>query len=225
MSKYTTELRYICESLAGDTESADGNNVEVIILRSIPHIFTSTINIVDENTTHNFKRDFLRHFYFREIGFETFGLFKVRLNEKLVLNQDYYSKLILAQLKLEEPDKTGTKIKKGHKKDAQNEERKGTNIDTIKNNEISKFSDTPQGGLSGLLNDTYLTTATNNTADNKNTHTIDEINKNTVDNNYEETETGVSESMADLVIKYENAIKSAELQIFNDLEELFMGVW
>lgn len=225
MSKYTTELRYICESLAGDTESAEGNNVEVIILRSIPHIFSSTINIVDKETTHKFKCDFLRHFYFREIGFETFGLFKVRLHEKLVLNQDYYSKLILAQLKLDEPDKTGIKIKKGHKKDKQDEKRKGTNTDTIKNNEISKFSDTPQGGLNGLLNDTYLTNATNNTADNKNTHVIDETHENIIDNDYEETETGVSEGMADLVIKYENAIKSAELQIFNDMEDLFMGVW
>ena len=47
MSKYTTEVRFICESLSGLSESADGARVEEIISSSRPKIFDFDYPIFD----------------------------------------------------------------------------------------------------------------------------------------------------------------------------------
>ena len=39
MSKYTTEVRFICESLAGNSESVGGNGIDNVIQSAIPKIF------------------------------------------------------------------------------------------------------------------------------------------------------------------------------------------
>ena len=48
MSKYTTEVRYICEHLAGETESVGSDNVDSVIEKSRTKIFDFDFPIYDE---------------------------------------------------------------------------------------------------------------------------------------------------------------------------------
>ena len=47
MSKYTTEVRFICETYAGFTESQDANMVEEVIGLSMGKIFDFNFPIFD----------------------------------------------------------------------------------------------------------------------------------------------------------------------------------
>lgn len=73
MAKYTMELR---EILAHEP------------------IFDFSYPIYDEHKRHEFESAFMRHFYFREIGFDTVDMFKHYLHDKFVLVFPYYNELM-----------------------------------------------------------------------------------------------------------------------------------
>ena len=76
MSKYTTELRYLIQS---------GFDLG---LRNYP--------IFDENYRSKLNEKILNHYYMREIGFETAGLFKRYLNVKMEEIMPYYNQMYLS---------------------------------------------------------------------------------------------------------------------------------
>ena len=98
MSKFTTEVRFICESSAGLTESQGADSIENIITLAAPHIFNFDFPIFDENYRLPLERKILRHFYTREICEETVGLWKLRLNDRLNNIMPYYNKLYNSEL-------------------------------------------------------------------------------------------------------------------------------
>lgn len=98
MSKYTTELRYICEYEAGLDESEGYNSIDTILTSAAPHIFSFDFPIFDENYRLTLEKAILRHFYTREICEETYGLWKLRLEDKLNLIMPYYNKLYESEL-------------------------------------------------------------------------------------------------------------------------------
>lgn len=98
MSKYTTEVRYICESNAGLTESKGYNDVENIIANSRTSIFDFNYPIYDENYRSVLETKILKHYYTREIGLETVGLWKLKLNTKMNEIMPYYNQLYKSTL-------------------------------------------------------------------------------------------------------------------------------
>lgn len=98
MSKYTTELRYICEFEAGLTESVGYNSIHDILEEAAPKIFNFDFPIFDETYRPVLEKAILRHFYTREICEETYGLWKLRLEDKLNLIMPYYNKLYETEL-------------------------------------------------------------------------------------------------------------------------------
>lgn len=98
MSVYTTELRYICEAYAGLDKSEDYPAVENIIQNSLGKIFDFDFPIFDESYRNVLETKIVRHYYTREIGFETVGLFKLKLNTKLNEIMPYYNKLYNSEL-------------------------------------------------------------------------------------------------------------------------------
>lgn len=48
-SKYTTEVRFICEQYAGVNESQGYSNVDDIVQKALPKIFDFNFPIFDEN--------------------------------------------------------------------------------------------------------------------------------------------------------------------------------
>lgn len=206
MSQYTTEVRYICETYAGLTESTEYSDVENVLAKSIGKVFDFTFPIFDENYRSVLETKILRHYYTREIGMETVGLWKLKLNTKMNEIMPYYNQLYKSELYEFNPfydvdlttsgnkkgnensenekkstltsgttgeihidgntvsDVTGSSV--GNQKSSDSQSKTGTDVDTISSTE--KYSDTPQGALTDLMNDKYLTNATvKNTTDSK----------------------------------------------------------
>lgn len=73
MSKYTTELRWVIEN---------GYDLQ---LNEYP--------IFDENYRQKLNQKIINHYYFREIGFETVGLFRFYLKQTMNEIMPYYNQL------------------------------------------------------------------------------------------------------------------------------------
>lgn len=102
MSKYTTEVRYICETYAGLDESVGYDSINEVVEKAYPKIFkTSEIPMfAGETEAHRsllFKK-ILLHYYTREIGYETVGLWKLKLNQKMMEIMPYYNQLYESEL-------------------------------------------------------------------------------------------------------------------------------
>ena len=98
MSKYTTEVRYICEYYASLSESADYTGINEIISKSRNKIFSFDYPIFDENYREILETKILKRYYTREIGEETVGLWKLRLDTRMNEIMPYYNKLYDAEL-------------------------------------------------------------------------------------------------------------------------------
>ena len=193
MSKYTTEVRFICESKAGLSESGNADDVDSVIAKSWDKIFTTKVSFFDEEYRSVLCQKILKHFYLREICSETVGVWKLWVNTRLEEIMPYYNQLYeSAKLDfnpLHDVDVTRTqnRVVDGTKKEDENRtEKRDDNRSSSKeeSREISSssesnnsgngtrtsngasenerkdlYSDTPQGAITGLESETYLTNA------------------------------------------------------------------
>lgn len=98
MGNYTTQIRFICESKSGLTESVGFNGIMNAINNSVDDIFNFEWPIFDEEYRVPLEVKILRHFYTREIGEETFGLWQLRLCDRLNVIMPYYNQLYKSEL-------------------------------------------------------------------------------------------------------------------------------
>ena len=221
MSKYTTQVRFICETAAGLSESEGQASVNKIISAAIPSVFDFDFPIFDESYRNVLETKILKHYYTREIGLETVGLWKLKLDTKLNEIMPFYNQLYKSELiefnpmydvdltrdhtlnRSEQSEQTGNETADATKNGTINTTTTGTadtketgnkdgtqreNIDVSENQETEqnsksdtdiknttgstsdttatnnkthydKYSDTPQGSLQNVQNDTYLTNA------------------------------------------------------------------
>ena len=178
MSKYTTEVRFICEHYAGLDESKGYDNVENIISKARKKIFDFQYPIFDDAYKPILETKILKHYYTREIGFETVGLWKLKLNALLNEIMPYYNKMYESELlefnPFDDIHKTithegsdrGTKntdadTTAGHNATVGYTGRKdidGSSTTTFdgtvdyegESDSWNLYSDTPQGGLNGI---------------------------------------------------------------------------
>ena len=143
MSKYTTEVRYICETYAELDESVGYDRIDEVIEKAIPKIFkTQEIPMFegesDEHRTLLFKK-ILLHYYTREIGYETVGLWKLKLNQKLMEIMPYYNQLYESELIKFDPLKN-VDVTKTHEGEYNDDEK----VDNIRDTENHKGTHTSQ---------------------------------------------------------------------------------
>ena len=250
MSKYTTEVRFICETASGLGESKGFTDVDTIITNAIPKIFNFSFPIFDEEYRTILEKKILKHFYTREICEETVGLWKLRLDTKLNEIMPYYNKLYKSELLEFNPLYTTnlTRTKKTDYDSNKNTTNNGTvkstsesnGHDTVTNSnfKIDLYSDTPQGALTGVENETYLTNA-RKTSDsgNSSSSTSNSITGNVTNSDsstdalnstedYLETVIGFEGSSAsDLLIKYRDTFLNIDMMVIEDLETLFFQLW
>lgn len=103
MSMYTTELRYICETMTDEPlENFDNlkgvRRIDAIIDSSKGNIFDFDYPIFDEAYRGILEKKIIRHYYTREIGAETFGLFQLYLSDKMNEIMPYYNQLYASEL-------------------------------------------------------------------------------------------------------------------------------
>lgn len=98
MSKFTTQVRFICENACGFTESKGFDDVEEIITQAAPSVFSFSFPIFDESYRLPLEKKILRHYYTREICAETVGLWKLWLCDRLNMVMPYFNKLYESEL-------------------------------------------------------------------------------------------------------------------------------
>lgn len=283
MSEYTTEVRFICETLANYDMSKGYGKVSDVIDKSWNKVFDFDFPIFDEAYRELLCKKILMHYYTREIGFETVGLWKLKLETKMNEIMPYYNKLYNSETYSFNPlyDVDYSKTHEGKDNGSSDDISKhtgtisdnGTHGGTI-SDEYSKegniddashkgntdetwnvFSDTPQGALTNVNNNTYLTDArkisevgtedgTNNRdydEEGDNTRTFDETNSNTRTfneenesnrsfsniNEYVEHVRGKSggTSYSKLIMEYRESLLNIDMMVIKDLNQLFMLVW
>lgn len=274
MSKYTTEVRYICEEYFGDNTSLNYPSINDVIQKALPKIFDFDFPIFDENYRNVLESKIIKHFYTREIGFETVALWKLKLQTKLQeimpLYNQYYESALLEYNPLQTTNITTKSNRKtdSTSTDNRNKNTKTTGTDTTntlsdstdtthnkstentKGNKWDLYSDTPQGGLTGVENETYLTNARKNTVDStigttqdgtvtgkttgktdytRNTNVNESSNDTGKRNNtddYLENVTGFSSSNpSELIMKLRETFINIDMLVIDELEELFMYLW
>lgn len=187
MSNYTTEVRFICESLAGKTESVGADSVDSVLEKSWDKIFASSAPFFDEEYRKPLCKKILKHFYLREIGADTFGIWKLWMNTRLEEIMPFYNRLYESELLTFNPlhdidlKKTYTKSVDGETSNVNTISDKGKQTtaytdttansntrtesadDTTTNNvtraSTDRYSDTPQGTVENLSDNRYLTNA------------------------------------------------------------------
>lgn len=98
MSKYTTEVRYICETYAGADHSEGYDKIREIVEKARPKIFDFDYPIFDPNYKPMLETKIIRHYYTREICCETVGLWKAMLENRMNEIMPYFNKLYSSEL-------------------------------------------------------------------------------------------------------------------------------
>ena len=242
MSKYTTELRFICESKAGLSDSVGFNQIDNVISNSWNKIFDN-FPIFDESYRSVLCSKILKHYYTREISAETVGLWQLWLNTRMGEIMPYYNKLYESALLEFDPFKdtnytrnhggtfTGDTVRNGRSEiDVDNSvTSNGTS------NSKNLFSDTPQGAITNIENESYLTNATlikdtdtntTNTDGNSTTQNTETTGITNTDN-WIETIVGKQStvSYSKLLQEFRDTFLNIDVMIINDLSDLFMNLW
>ena len=145
MSKYTTQIRWICESYNNNNLT----KIDDIIDNAIPHIFDFNFPLFDEDYRNHICHHILLHYYTEEIAFETVGLWKLKLESRLFDIMPYYNKLY-ETVTLDYNPLYNFKKVTTHKgtSDTKTNDNEKTNTN-VKQTIYDLTSDTPQGGLTG----------------------------------------------------------------------------
>lgn len=165
MSKYTTEVRYICEQAAGLKESGDFTDINSVIEKAYPKIFdVDNIPVYVPEHKSQLLQKILMHYYQREIGFETVGLWKYYLNTKLKEIMPYYNQLYKSELLEYDPLQN---VNNTHT-------HSGLYEDTSKVDNIKKYDNVTDTENTHIIENSKKYDNITDTSDSK----IDDINKN-----------------------------------------------
>ena len=279
MSMYTTEVRYICESYADLDKSKNYLSIDEILDKSCEKIFDFHFPIFDENYRKTLECKILKHYYTREIGAESVGLWKLFLNRRMNEIMPYYNQLYKSELIQFNPlydvdvKRESNNTTNGEKSESEtsnitdettlhsttsgqrNESGSSSseNKNTVDGTKWDEYSDTPQGTVGNLDNRTYLTNArkntdnTSNTSTGKATDTSNETNSQTSDGTNNSTRTVANSSSGSnnttqkyletvqgkrggasnskMLMEFRETFLNIDMQIINELENLFMLIW
>lgn len=262
MANFTTEVRTICETLGSGTTIAEQ------IASSAPKIFDDSWTTADPEYKSTLENKILRHYYMREIGAETVGLWKLQLNTLLseimpkynaiYENIELYKNNLMGNVNVTESqdltnnqqttaesnntDNTTNSTKQTGTNTSSSSNKSGTNGDAWQ-----EYNDTPQGGLSGLESQRYLTNATHNrsesdsTGENSATASTESASGSESSSTGHAATTGSSDTTENYVRKIIGKNSGTDfidvytklLKSYNDVDEMiisdcnicFMGLW
>lgn len=236
MSKYTTQVRFICESSAKLTESRGFNDIEDILDKSWNKIF-SDFPIFDEQYRAELCKKILRHYYTREICCETVGRWKLFLCDKMKNIMPYYNQLYQSELIKIEPLVSVNKSVShdGNENETKSTNRNGTNSSNTRTDGStdtwSYYSDTPQGGINGLDSNDYLTNATHNRGTDGTSSTL---NGSSSDNetgtgeridSYVDKVLGYDGNQSEMLLKFRETFLNIDMMVIDELKDLFFTLW
>ena len=236
MSKYTYQLRNVImftslnevKSWLTDYDLAD-------------YLTEDQLNVVTEAGLFDKEKladRIINHYYMREIGVETIGLFKLRIKTKLDLLMERYAPLIYTNSIeydiLVNEDYTETFNRSTSGTDTNTNTSAGSNSTTSSGSGLTVSSDTPQGQINKatILAGQYATSTSAGENTNTTSTTDSVTNSSSGSNSGTETFTrrvkgnrGISATYQAMIKQYRENILTIYNDIINDLNDLFMGVW
>lgn len=231
MSKYTTEVRYICEHFSQLNDSVGYYKVDEVIEKSREKIFNFEYPIFDENYRKIIETKILKHYYTREIGLESVGLWLLKLETKLNEIMPFYNQFYKSNL-LDFNPFYDVDVKTTSKRETNgNTTTNSKDITNIDNDSTDRnlYSDTPQGSLKNVENETYLTNATKNISENKTNSVSNSNTENNINNldDYIENVVGKrgGESYSKMLLDFRETFINVDMMIIEDLSDLFMNLY
>ena len=224
MSKYTIELRKICDIYGRDTVEDWFKDYCLY-----DYLTEEEIETIKNRGTWNkdkLAKKIVNHYYMREIGFETIGLFKHYVKVKLDELMEEKLPLIYSASIIYDPlvnvDYTETYSR-------QIDDTGESNAESTSNaTGLTINSDTPQGQVnkSEILEGNYASSTQGGESD---TITNDKTNTNS-QSNEESTKrvkgnSGVSATAQKMIEQYRDNIKAIDRDIIEELNTLFMGLY
>lgn len=227
MSKYTTEVRFICESLSGLEESKGVNDVDTIINNSWDKIFTTSVTFFDPAYKSVLCKKILKHYYLREICSETVGIWKLWMNERLEMIMPYYNQMYESQTLVFDPLKDVNVTRTYNKETDGTENTTGTSEGTSNNTNRDLFSDTPQGAITGLENENYLTNARKVTDTGTTTGEYENNRDANTTEEYVETLLGKhgSGTYSKMLSEFRETFLNIDAMVIEEFSDLFFGLW
>lgn len=253
MSKYTTEVRFICESKSGFTdEELKTKTVDQVIDAARANIFDFSYPIYEAEHKPVLEKKILKHYYTREIGAETVGLWKLWLNDTLNLIMPKYNKLYELEALTLNKDLQNIDVETVTEReddftrtDNLTDSRDHTRTDNLSQSTYGsattadKYSDTPQGTVSNVNNDTYLTDYRNIAQSNSETvtnsgtqrdagtdlHTGTQRNAGSSDTTVTEQGYRGSRTYLEIMADYQDKILNIDMMIVRDLADCFLKLW
>ena len=227
--------------------------ISTVITEAAPLFFNFNFPFYDETKRAEFEQNFLRHFYMREIGLETIDYFLLRLEDKLNIIMPYYNKLLTANAKEYDPfyneiidesitrDRTGKTNGTDTTATSGSSTTKATSANTTAStaDDNNQQSDLPQGSLDNFNDNSYMSSAgkghtesittVNSTDDTTGTNSgsSNTTRAETSEGNETEKRTAnnVRGNQSEMLKMYYEAQRNILDNIYNDCEDLYMGLW
>lgn len=239
MAKYTTQVRTIIEY-----NSTPGKPITDRIKEAAPKIFDFDFPMWLESYRETLEYKILLHYFSNEIGFETVGLWKLYLNQRLNEIMPYYNDVYLTTTDkyttAYDMDVTETLERSLTGTDKTNTQVNGTSEDTATtqatDNTEQLNSNYPQAQVSGSQDNLFYGTTGSNEQAQSNTTTQSNGKNNTTSESQGNSQTteqhtikrkGVTGSRTpwEIAQSYRNSIINIDVQVINALKDLFMMIY
>lgn len=245
MAKYSLRLDEICNYLYSGNEetlnNANFNNewgggfntelpnpfinetdVDTIIASVREKIFDFTYPVPNNSTDKKVELEtkIIKHYYMHEIGFETYGRFKLALNERMNLIMPYFNELYKSvELQGDDPLSNTDIVEMKNTKIDSTSSVNSTNEGNSTSNRI--FQDTPTSELGNTDYATNITDEKNTSSNNSNSTGKGNENEDMI-----RTIKGLSGySKQDMIQRYRENIINVDEAIINELYDLFMLIY
>ena len=207
MSKYTITIKDIVNDYSIMSENRDLDS-KLDVARG--YLFDFNYPVIDDATKQRIEIAILKHYYMREIAFESVGIFKIKLNDRLNLIMPRYNALYNKQDLNLSPYINSYLNETGNTTNENNTD--------INNEDWQTTSDTPQGILTDLKNGKYSSMAIYNENKDNTSSTGESAYSRNV-----ESLNGLT--YAEAFRNYFDNIISIDEELVNEFSDLFMVIW
>lgn len=209
MSKYTITVKDLVRDYSVSVDNGL-TDIDTKLDKAREYIFDFTYPVIDEATKKRIEIAILKHYYMREIAFESVGIWKIKLNDRLNLIMPRYNALYNKQ------DLNLSPYVNGYLKESG--ETTGNSSTDVNNEDWQTTSDTPQGILTDLKEGRYSSMAVY-TENNDNTDSRN-------NSNYERMQESLNGvTYAEAFRNYFDNIISIDEELVNEFSDLFMVIW
>ena len=157
LSNFTTQVRFICETAHGETESKGYTSLDEMLESGRTYIFDFNYPIFDAAYKRPLELKILKHYYTREISEETVGLWKLRLNARMNEIMPFYNKLyeseLLAFNPLYDVDYTRSGNRDGTEQKEESTQTTSLDTDAMTGTVSDSGSSSNTEGMSGTVSD------------------------------------------------------------------------